>query len=137
VPNGPLTCACPHSGVVYMNKGMHGKWKATIKHQGKKNMLGVYDFEEEAARAFDRAAIRFRGTGARTNFPIADYNDEIASLTQEPTDADALAAQPAAKRARTAQPDTKLSAPPTPFLELPLIITTSKFKPKGDTRTWC
>ena len=110
--------------MVYVSKGLQGRWKATIKHQGKKNILGLYDLEEEAARAFDRAAIKYRGPGARTNFPIADYSDDLPSLLP---DADALATlEPPVKRARTAPP------PSQQLLDQPLIITTDQFKPKGE-----
>lgn len=58
------------------------RWRATIKHQGKKIFLGTYQNEDEAARAFDRAAIKYRGASARTNFPVANYGD-ISVLIQE------------------------------------------------------
>lgn len=41
-----------------------------------------HDTEEEAARAFDRAAINKAGAAAATNFPIDDYKHEIDALRQ-------------------------------------------------------
>jgi len=44
-------------------------WRAKIKFQGKTNYLGVYQDEQMAARAYDKAAITLRGNGAILNFP--------------------------------------------------------------------
>lgn len=42
--------------------------------------IGYYDDELEAAKAYDRAILKFRGPGHQVNFPEADYiPEEIAS----------------------------------------------------------
>ena len=46
--------------------------------------LGDHDTEEEAARAFDRAAINKGGRAAKTNFPTAQYEAEVSELTGKP-----------------------------------------------------
>lgn len=46
-----------------------GKWQAAIKLPGKSIYLGVFDSIEEAARAYDTAALRRFGDFARPNFP--------------------------------------------------------------------
>lgn len=51
-----------------------------ISAGGKTTSLGDHDTEEEAARAFDRAAIKKAGASAKTNFSMQDYQDEVADL---------------------------------------------------------
>ena len=45
--------------------------------------LGSFSLEEEAARAFDRIAIRLRGPNTFTNFPPKDYS--LSSSDSEAT----------------------------------------------------
>ena len=51
------------------------------QHNSNKVSLGDHDTEEEAAQAFDRAAINKSGRSAKTNFPMASYEAEITELT--------------------------------------------------------
>lgn len=44
------------------------KWKASIKHRGKKIHIGVYNDEKDAALAYDTKCIQLRGNKAKTNF---------------------------------------------------------------------
>lgn len=44
------------------------KWQARIKVDYKSITLGFFTSEEEAARAYDEAAIQYQGAFARTNF---------------------------------------------------------------------
>jgi hypothetical protein len=55
-----------------------------ISAGGKTTSLGDHDTEEEAARAFDRAAINKGGTAAKTNFAMREYTDEISDLQGDP-----------------------------------------------------
>lgn len=43
------------------------KWQAQIGANGKNNHLGYYDTPEQAAQAYDEAAVKYHGEYARTN----------------------------------------------------------------------
>ncbi|XP_004241671.1 AP2-like ethylene-responsive transcription factor At1g16060 isoform X2 [Solanum lycopersicum] len=59
----------------------NGRWEARIGRVfGNKYLyLGTYASEEEAAIAYDMAAIQYRGPNAVTNFDISRYNNSLGA----------------------------------------------------------
>ncbi|KZV49781.1 hypothetical protein F511_07332 [Dorcoceras hygrometricum] len=63
-----------------------GRWQARIgRVAGNKDLyLGTFATEEEAAEAYDIAAIKFRGVNAVTNFEMSRYNIEAINRSSLP-----------------------------------------------------
>ncbi|KAI5419315.1 AP2-like ethylene-responsive transcription factor ail6, variant 2 [Lathyrus oleraceus] len=63
-----------------------GKWQARIgRVSGNKDIyLGIFDSEEEAAEAYDIAALKYRGASAITNFEASRYDMEAISKNPLP-----------------------------------------------------
>lgn len=59
-----------YKGVVADSAVVGKPWRATIKNGGKTHYLGRYQFIEDAAKAYDSAAIKYFGEFARLNFPL-------------------------------------------------------------------
>ncbi|KAH6820014.1 Integrase-type DNA-binding superfamily protein [Perilla frutescens var. hirtella] len=63
----------------------NGRWEARIGRVcGNKYLyLGTYSTQEEAAAAYDMAAIEFRGPNAVTNFDVSNYADKLKKFLPE------------------------------------------------------
>ncbi|XP_004507863.1 AP2-like ethylene-responsive transcription factor AIL5 isoform X1 [Cicer arietinum] len=64
----------------------HGRWQARIgRVAGNKDLyLGTFSTQEEAAEAYDIAAIKFRGLNAVTNFDMSRYDVKSIANTSLP-----------------------------------------------------
>ncbi|MEW5316903.1 MAG: hypothetical protein WDW38_008244 [Sanguina aurantia] len=60
-----------------------GRWESRIGVPGSKHIyLGLFEEEKDAAAAYDMSLVRLRGSGAATNFGMADYRQELAEYHQ-------------------------------------------------------
>ncbi|XP_023632954.1 AP2-like ethylene-responsive transcription factor TOE3 isoform X2 [Capsella rubella] len=81
---GPRSRSSQYRGVTFYRRT--GRWESHIWDCGKQVYLGGFDTAHAAARAYDRAAIKFRGADADINFDIEDYMDDLkqmGNLTKE------------------------------------------------------
>eukprot|EP00253_Pinus_taeda_P000594 PITA_00594 len=63
----------------------NGRWGAQIYEKHQRVWLGTFNKEEDAARAYDRAALKFRGRDAMTNFSLVGEADPEARFMREHT----------------------------------------------------
>ncbi|KAJ6814394.1 putative AP2-like ethylene-responsive transcription factor TOE3 isoform X2 [Iris pallida] len=75
---GPRSRSSQYRGVTFYRRT--GRWESHIWDCGKQVYLGGFDTAHAAARAYDRAAIKFRGVEADINFSLEEYEDDLKQM---------------------------------------------------------
>lgn len=76
---GPRSRSSQYRGVTFYRRT--GRWESHIWDCGKQVYLGGFDTAHAAARAYDRAAIKFRGIDADINFNLSDYDEDMKQMS--------------------------------------------------------
>ncbi|KAL4436679.1 hypothetical protein ABPG75_003818 [Micractinium tetrahymenae] len=87
--SGPKSKSSPFIGVTQYKRT--GNWEAHIwqgspKAKGFQRHLGSYETAEEAARCYDRAALKLRGDAAELNYSRAEYEQDEFLVEHAKTD---------------------------------------------------
>ncbi|CAK9163319.1 unnamed protein product [Ilex paraguariensis] len=78
---GPISRSSEYRGVTFYRRTK--RWESHIWDCGKQVYLGGFDTAHSAARAYDRAAIKFRGLDADINFSITDYEEDLKQVGEK------------------------------------------------------
>ena len=75
--NGTKGCWCARGAAARLTQ----RWEASLWLAGKQMYLGGFVAEEDAAHAYDLAALACKGLAVPTNFAPAEYQDSLAEVS--------------------------------------------------------
>eukprot|EP00887_Chlorella_sp_A99_P001168 scaffold14.g1168.t1 len=87
--SGPKGRTSPFVGVTQNRRTLRWEghiWISNPRAKGYQKHLGSFPTAEEAARCYDRAALKLRGRGAELNFPLSDYENDAFLAEHAHTD---------------------------------------------------